>query len=97
MSKKYENTGLEHMIKSGAKGKSKNVDQMIHKVGIQYLEGKPISEIKNSYVQGLNPDDFFIHAKAAREGVISTGVNVSATGYANRKGARNLADVIKKR
>jgi len=92
--KRYENTGLEYMVKSKAKGNLKNVEQIMYFVGTQYLGGEIIGEIKSSYVQGLNPEEFFVHQKASREGVVSTGVKTSDTGYINRKGTTLLSDVI---
>jgi DNA-directed RNA polymerase beta' subunit len=35
-----------------------------------------------------------MHQTVAREGIVSTGVNTSATGYMNRKATRSMADVI---
>jgi DNA-directed RNA polymerase beta' subunit len=92
---KFQNTGLDYMVSSKSKGNIKNVEQMITKVGKQYLSGQFIGEIDSSYLKGLNPDEFFIHQKASREGVVSTGVKTSDTGYINRKGTTLLADVVK--
>lgn len=92
---RYEGTGLEAMVKSKAKGSEKNVEQIMKKVGNQYLGGKFIGEIKSSYLDGLSQDEFFIHQKASREGVVSTGVSTSDTGYINRTGTTMLSDVIK--
>jgi DNA-directed RNA polymerase beta' subunit len=95
VNKKYEGTGMEIMVKSKAKGNDKNVEQIIHTVGKQYLYGKEVGICNSSYVKGLDPDEFFIHQRAAREGVVSTGVSTSDTGYINRKGTRIMADVVK--
>jgi DNA-directed RNA polymerase beta' subunit len=92
--KKYEGTGLSIMIDSKSKGNKKNVEQIMHTVGKQYIGGQCIGTCESSYVQGLNPDEFFLHQKAAREGVVSTGVNTSNTGYINRKGCKIMADVV---
>jgi DNA-directed RNA polymerase beta' subunit len=93
VNKKYSGTGLAAMVESKAKGNSKNVEQIMHRVGDQYVGGVKIGTCHSSYVQGLTPDEFFIHQKAAREGVVSTGVSTSDTGYINRKGTRIMADV----
>lgn len=93
--KKYNRTGMAMMIDSKSKGNAKNSEQMIDKVGVQYLNGQKIGECTSSYVKGLNPQEFFVHQKAAREGIVSTGVSTSDTGYLNRKGCRIMADVVK--
>jgi hypothetical protein len=94
VNKRYENTGLSAMIKSGSKGSEKNQEQMMIEVGKQYLRGREVGHCKRSFVNGLSPDEFFTHQQAAREGIVSTGVSTSGTGYINRKGTRNMADVM---
>ena len=37
--------------------------------------------VKNSYLTGLRPDEFFFHAMGGREGLIDTAVKTSDTGY----------------
>jgi DNA-directed RNA polymerase II subunit RPB1 len=39
----------------------------------------------NSYITGLNPNEFFFHAQAGREGLVDTAVKTSTTGYIQRK------------
>jgi DNA-directed RNA polymerase beta' subunit len=92
--KTYEDTGLQYMVQSKSKGNLKNVEQMMEFVGKQYLGGKLIGEIKSSYVNGLTPKEYFVHQKASREAVVSTGVKTSDTGYINRKGTTLLSDVV---
>jgi DNA-directed RNA polymerase beta' subunit len=91
---KYINTDLYKIITSGSKGNKKNKEQIMDKIGNQYVSGNVIGIIESNYVKGLNQDDFFIHQSAAREGIVSTGVNTSTTGYINRKTTRSMADVI---
>lgn len=86
--------GLQVMIDSGAKGNPKNMDQIARSVGDQYLYGEFIGTCESSYVKGLNPKEFFIHQKAAREGVVTTGVSTADTGYINRKGCKIMGDVF---
>lgn len=94
LQKKYIGTGLQAMVESKAKGSLKNVEQIMEHVGNQYLGGKFIGKINSSYLTGLNQEEFFIHQKASREGVVSTGVSTSDTGYINRTGTTMLSDVI---
>ena len=92
--KTIEGSGLDIMMKAGAKGNQKNIEQMIDKVGDQYVYGKMVGSIKNSYYSGLTPDEYFMHQMASREGIVVQGVTTSDTGYLNRKGCHVFADVI---
>ena len=49
--------------------------------------------IKHSYIQGLNPKEFFFHAMAGREGVIDTAVKTSETGYIQRRLVKAMEDI----
>lgn len=49
--------------------------------------------IKHSYIQGLNPTEFFFHAMAGREGVIDTAVKTSETGYIQRRLVKAMEDI----
>jgi DNA-directed RNA polymerase beta' subunit len=81
------------MIDSGAKGTINNANHISVSLGEQYVQGKPIMFCKSSYRDGLTPDEFYGHQIAAREGVISTGVGTSLTGYLNRRACKIMADV----
>jgi DNA-directed RNA polymerase II subunit RPB1 len=37
--------------------------------------------VKNSYLQGLTPQEFFFHAMAGREGLIDMAIKTAETGY----------------
>jgi DNA-directed RNA polymerase II subunit RPB1 len=41
--------------------------------------------IKNSYLHGLTPQEFFFHAMAGCEGLIDTAVKTAETGYIQRR------------
>jgi DNA-directed RNA polymerase beta' subunit len=81
------------MIESGAKGNMMNITQMMDSLGEQYVGGKKEGFIASSFASGLNPQEFFCHARAAREGVINTGVSTAVSGYLNRRACKILADV----
>lgn len=49
--------------------------------------------IKNSYVQGLTPKEYFIHAMGGREGLVDSAVRTSESGYAQRKFMKALEDL----
>lgn len=49
--------------------------------------------VENSYLRGLNPQEFFFHAMAGREGLIDTAVKTAETGYIQRRLVKALEDV----
>lgn len=49
--------------------------------------------IKNSYITGLNAQEFFFHAMAGREGIIDTSIKTSEIGYLNRRMVKSLEDI----
>ena len=49
--------------------------------------------VKNSYLQGLEPHEFFYHAMGGREGIIDTAVKTSETGYIERRLIKAMEDL----
>ena len=49
--------------------------------------------VKASFIDGLNPTEFFFHAMGGREGVIDTAVKTSETGYIQRKLIKSMEDM----
>jgi DNA-directed RNA polymerase beta' subunit len=85
--------GLMSMIDSGAKGSAVHASHMALAIGQQYVGGKEGIFCDSPYSTGLTPREFFGHQMAAREGVVSTGVNTATTGYLNRRACKALADL----
>ena len=50
--------------------------------------------IQNSFLKGLNPQEFFFHAMGGREGIIDTSVKTSTTGYIQRRLIKSLEDIM---
>ena len=48
--------------------------------------------VSNSFISGLNPQEFFFHAMGGREGLIDTAVKTSETGYIQRKLVKAMED-----
>ena len=48
--------------------------------------------VKHSFIDGLNPQEFFFHAMGGREGLIDTAVKTSETGYLQRKLVKAMED-----
>ena len=87
------NTQLLSMIRSGAKGSMMHASHISVALGQQYVNGREGEFCHNSYCTGLTPREFFGHQMAGREGVVSTGVLTSFTGYLNRKTSKIIADL----
>ena len=49
--------------------------------------------VSNSYLTGLNPQEFFFHMMAGRIGLIDTAVKTSDTGYIQRRLIKALEDI----
>ena len=49
--------------------------------------------VQASFIDGLNPTEFFFHAMGGREGVIDTAVKTSETGYIQRKLIKSMEDM----
>ena len=86
-------TQLLSMIRSGAKGSMMHASHISVALGQQYVNGREGVFCQNSYCTGLTPREFFGHQMAGREGVVSTGVLTSFTGYLNRKTSKIIADL----
>ena len=41
--------------------------------------------VENSYMTGLNPEEYFFHAMGGREGLVDTAVKTASTGYIQRR------------
>jgi DNA-directed RNA polymerase subunit A' len=49
--------------------------------------------VRNSYIHGLTPTEFFFHAMGGREGLVDTAVRTSTSGYMQRRLINALQDV----
>jgi DNA-directed RNA polymerase II subunit RPB1 len=49
--------------------------------------------VESSFIQGLQPHEFFFHAMGGREGLIDTAVKTSETGYIQRKLIKAMEDL----
>lgn len=50
--------------------------------------------IKNSFIKGLNPKEFWFHTAAGREGICNTSTNTSLSGYLQRKLIKVQEDLV---
>lgn len=49
--------------------------------------------ISNSFMHGLNPQEFFLHCISGRKGVIDTAINTAPSGYIQRKIIKCTEDI----
>lgn len=49
--------------------------------------------VRNNYLSGLMPSEFFFHAMGGREGLIDTAVKTAETGYIQRRLIKALEDI----
>ena len=49
--------------------------------------------VKNSFITGQTPQEYFFHAMGGREGLIDTAVKTSETGYIQRKVIKGMEDL----
>ena len=49
--------------------------------------------VQHSYMQGLQPHEFFFHAMGGREGVIDTAIKTSDSGYTQRRLVKAMEDI----
>ena len=50
--------------------------------------------VEHSFIDGLNPQEFFFHAMGGREGIIDTSVKTAQTGYIQRRLIKALEDIM---
>ena len=83
------------MVRAGSKGGVMNLVQLYACVGFQTVCGKPASApsfdpkasafVASSFCKGLTRSEFWMHASAAREGMIQTAVKTADAGYLMRR------------
>ncbi|MBI3587918.1 DNA-directed RNA polymerase subunit A' [Candidatus Micrarchaeota archaeon] len=50
--------------------------------------------VRDSYVRGLSPHEYFFHAAGGRDSVVDKGVNPAKTGYMQRRLINALQDIV---
>ena len=49
--------------------------------------------VESSFIQGLTPEELYVHAMGGRTGLIDTAVKTSSTGYIQRRLIKSLEDL----
>lgn len=93
---------VRQMVAAGSKGSVMNLVQLFACVGYQSVAGtgavlpggrQGSSFVHSSFVQGLTPDEFWMHASASREGMIQTAVKTADAGYLMRRMVKSLENI----
>jgi hypothetical protein len=94
---------IRQMVEAGSKGSCVNLAQLYGCVGFQTVRGKPATPapgapsssafVARSFTQGMRPHEFWMHACAAREGMIQTAVKTADAGYLMRRMVKTLENV----
>jgi len=50
--------------------------------------------IKQNFLEGMNPKEFFFHSMGGRQGEVDTGVSTKVSGYLYRRLANSLKDLV---
>lgn len=50
--------------------------------------------VRNSFIRGLSPHEFFFHAKSGRIGLLDTALKTATTGYQSRKLVKTLEKLV---
>lgn len=50
--------------------------------------------VKHCYEEGLDPQEFFMHAAGGREGIVDTAIKTAKTGYALRQITNAMSDIV---
>lgn len=82
-----ENFNYAYMIESGARGSWDQARQIVLTRGfISNFRGQIIPEpIKNSFIDGLTPREFFNSTYGSRKGLLDVALNTGTSGYLSRK------------
>jgi DNA-directed RNA polymerase beta' subunit len=63
------------------------------KIDAKEMEYESRGFIRNSFIHGLNPQEFFFHAMSGREGVADTAMSTAKSGYIQRKVVKVCEDI----
>mgnify|MGYP001470646657 CR=1 FL=1 len=84
--KEFKDTPIFDIIESGSsRGWDQPMQILAAKGIIADPEGKILKPIKNSFVDGMSPTQYFQMGYGARMGIINRVINTSDTGYMSRK------------
>ena len=101
-----DNNSFMINVEAGVKGSLFNVCQITGLLGQQYINGKRLTDdrpqetifdqgfIVGSFGSGLDPKEFFCHARAGRMSLCDTALTTSQTGYSQRKLIKLMEKIV---
>jgi DNA-directed RNA polymerase beta' subunit len=95
ISQGVKNDGMYNMIMSGGKGNKNNYCHLSISVGKQFVNNVQVGFCRSSFFRGLTPEEYLLHQRGGREGVIKSNVNTAEIGYNSRKTCKAMARVKK--
>jgi hypothetical protein len=91
---------IAQMVLAGSKGSAVNLAQLFGCIGYQTVQGRAAHHpdggsafIGHSFVVGMDQHEFWMHASAAREGMIQTAVKTADTGYMMRRMVKSFENI----
>ena len=95
--KRFKGRAFPHFTKSSYSSHTQDYINPYLSEERQQLELEKVLEsrgfIVNSYMKGLTPIEFFTHQQGGREGLLSTAISTSTTGYLQRRIVKTMEDV----
>ncbi len=95
--KRFRGRAYPHFTRNSYASENEDYINPIMKEERQLYELQQILEsrgfITNSYMKGLTPIEFFTHQQGGREGLLSTAISTSTTGYLQRRIVKTMEDV----
>lgn len=88
---------LKMCVESGAKGSNINIGQMLACLGLQECKDGPVNLtipgnllpsspfVTSSFVAGLTPEEYIIHANPSRDSIVDTATGTAYSGYMHHK------------
>jgi len=86
--------GRRRALSHYERGCHQTVAKLSHDYWRAYPGARSGGFVANSFIDGIDPDEFFFHMMGGREGLIDTAVKTRETGYGSRRLAKALEDVV---
>jgi DNA-directed RNA polymerase II subunit RPB1 len=95
--KRFRGRSFPHFTRNSYSSEVEDYINPASKEDVQLYDLQKILEsrgfIVNSYMKGLTPTEFFTHQQGGREGLLSTAISTSTTGYLQRRIVKTMEDV----
>lgn len=94
--KNIPKSNLYNMVFSGSKGNIDNLVDMTYSIRYQKIRNEILEKscCKSSFLEGLNPQEYFRHMINSREGIVAVNIKTSDIGYIGRKLCKTMSNTI---